>query len=489
MANKIKDSNITPGTIAADKLAGGITNSQLAGSIATSKLATDLSNASNISSGTLANARLTGSGAITINGTSIALGASGTIVAGTDWQAVKTANYTAVAGQGVFANTTGGAFTVTLPASPTTGDEVTIVDYAGTFASNNLTVARNSSKIDGATADTTLDVNRTNVRFVFIDATQGWRSVFDDVATVYGTSYINATGGTVSTVATNYKVHLFNSSGNFVVNSGAGPLAKVDYLVLGGGGGGGGNPDGGNPSGGGGGAGCYRESHSAPVSGPYSASPIATSSPLSELSPGTYPITVGAGAARGSGTTRGSSSIFSTITSAGGGNGGANPGGSGNYVGNPGGSGGGASGNGGSSNFAGGSGNTPPVSPAQGRDGGSIDGGGPGAQGDTTGGGGGASGDGANADSPNTASGRGGTGTPSAITGSAIARAGGGGGGGRDCNGVCNGAASPCGTGTAGGSATDAAANKGGGGGGRESNGQSGGAGGSGVVIIRYRFQ
>ena len=97
MANKIKDSNITPGTIAADKLAGGITNSQLAGSIATSKLATDLSNASNISSGTLANARLTGSGAITINGTSIALGASGTIVAGTDWQAVKTANYTAVA--------------------------------------------------------------------------------------------------------------------------------------------------------------------------------------------------------------------------------------------------------------------------------------------------------------------------------------------------------------------------------------------------------
>ena len=251
MANKIKDSNITPGTIAADKLAGGITNSQLAGSIATSKLATDLSNASNISSGTLANARLTGSGAITINGTSIALGASGTIVAGTDWQAVKTANYTAVAGQGVFANTTGGAFTVTLPASPTTGDEVTIVDYAGTFASNNLTVARNSSKIDGATADTTLDVNRTNVRFVFIDATQGWRSVFDDISTDYGPQYVTATGGTVSTSG-NYKIHTFNSTGNFVVSAAGSPAGsdKVSYVVVAGGGGAGHTAAGGGGAGG-----------------------------------------------------------------------------------------------------------------------------------------------------------------------------------------------------------------------------------------------
>src|SRR6056300_1360548 len=86
--------------------------------------------------------------AITINGTSIALGASGEIVAGTDWQAVKTANYTASAGQGIFANTTSGAFTVTLPSSPSQGDEVTIVDYAGTFGSNNLTVGRNGSNID-----------------------------------------------------------------------------------------------------------------------------------------------------------------------------------------------------------------------------------------------------------------------------------------------------------------------------------------------------
>ena len=72
---------------------------------------------------------------------------------GTSWQAVKTSNYTASAGQGVFANTTSSAFTVTLPASPSLGDEVTIVDYAGTFDSNALTVGRNSSKIFGADED------------------------------------------------------------------------------------------------------------------------------------------------------------------------------------------------------------------------------------------------------------------------------------------------------------------------------------------------
>ena len=58
---------------------------------------------------------------------------AGNIVAGTDWQAVKTANYTAVAGQGIFANTSGGSWTLTLPASPSAGYELTIVDYSKTF--------------------------------------------------------------------------------------------------------------------------------------------------------------------------------------------------------------------------------------------------------------------------------------------------------------------------------------------------------------------
>jgi len=93
---------------------------------------------------------------------------------GTDWQAVKTGNFTAAAGQGVFANTTSSAFTVTLPAG-TLGDEVSIIDYAGTFDSNALTVAANGSeKIAGSTDDLTISVERAGLTLVFTDGTQGW---------------------------------------------------------------------------------------------------------------------------------------------------------------------------------------------------------------------------------------------------------------------------------------------------------------------------
>jgi hypothetical protein len=93
---------------------------------------------------------------------------------GTQWQSVKTGNYTAAAGQGVFANTTSSSFTVTLPAG-TLGDEVTIVDYAGTFDSNALTVAANGSeKIFGSTDDLTVSTERAAFTLVFTDSTQGW---------------------------------------------------------------------------------------------------------------------------------------------------------------------------------------------------------------------------------------------------------------------------------------------------------------------------
>ena len=93
---------------------------------------------------------------------------------GTSWQAVKTSNFTASAGQGVFCNTSGGAFTLTLPASPSIGDEVSFIDYAGTFDTNNLTIGRNSSKILGAEADLTVAVERAANTLVFTDSTQGW---------------------------------------------------------------------------------------------------------------------------------------------------------------------------------------------------------------------------------------------------------------------------------------------------------------------------
>jgi hypothetical protein len=93
---------------------------------------------------------------------------------GTSWQAVKTGTYTAVAGEGIFANTSGGAWTLTLPASPTIGDEVSVVDYAGTFDTYNLTIGRNSKNIQGVAADLTVATERAGFTLAFTDGTQGW---------------------------------------------------------------------------------------------------------------------------------------------------------------------------------------------------------------------------------------------------------------------------------------------------------------------------
>ena len=93
---------------------------------------------------------------------------------GTSWQAVKTTAFTAVAGEGYFINTTSGAITMTLPATPTLGDEVSVIDYAGTFDTNNLTVGRNSENIQGSAADLTVATERAGFTLVYTDGTQGW---------------------------------------------------------------------------------------------------------------------------------------------------------------------------------------------------------------------------------------------------------------------------------------------------------------------------
>ena len=93
---------------------------------------------------------------------------------GTSYQAVKTSGFTAAAGEGYFCNTTSAAFTATLPSSPSLGDEVTIIDYAGTFDTNNLTVGRNSQPIMGTAADLTVSTERAAFTLVYSDSTQGW---------------------------------------------------------------------------------------------------------------------------------------------------------------------------------------------------------------------------------------------------------------------------------------------------------------------------
>jgi|TARA_B100001094_G_C18142083_1_gene778482 hypothetical protein len=93
---------------------------------------------------------------------------------GSDWL-TKTGTYTAFAGDKIFVNTSSGAFTITLPASPSAGDEVRFLDLANTFDSNNLTVARNSEKIDGATSDLTVATEGAAFALVYSGSTYGWK--------------------------------------------------------------------------------------------------------------------------------------------------------------------------------------------------------------------------------------------------------------------------------------------------------------------------
>ena len=93
---------------------------------------------------------------------------------GTSWQAVKTTGFTAVAGEGYFCDTTSAAFTATLPVG-TLGDEISFIDYAGTFDTNNLTIAPNGAeKIQGSAASLTVSVERAGLTLVYTDGTQGW---------------------------------------------------------------------------------------------------------------------------------------------------------------------------------------------------------------------------------------------------------------------------------------------------------------------------
>ena len=412
---------------------------------------------------------------ITNSGTATGFG-----ISGTDWQTEKTADFTAVSREGYFINTTGGAVTVTLPASPSVGDEVDIVDSREQFGTNAVTLNRNSSNIEGAAANLTIDTQGAKRKFVYSGATRGWIATSISVTP---DSYISATGGTATTSG-NYKIHTFNSSSNFVVaslgNSGGGGVyaSKVDYMVVAGGGAGHGKTTPGNfENGAGGGAGGFREGRV--CASAYAQSPIGAPDGLT-VAAQTYPITVGAGGAGGPlAGTAGSSSIFSTITSAGGGRGG----GGGTNTGAAGGSGGGGAGWGGGSGNAGGAGNTPPVSPPQGNTGGTGSGNGNNASG--SGGGGGAGAVGQNA--PGDTGGDGGAGVSTQISGSGVYRAGGGGGAG-GCKGCGQHGGGNGGSGS-GDNGTAATANTGGGGGGSGPGTATGKAGGSGVVIIRYKYQ
>ena len=97
-----------------------------------------------------------------------------TVSGGAAWQAVQTGNFNATAKEGYFVDTSSAAITATLPSSPTLGDFVSFIDYAGTFDTNNLTIARNGKNIQGLAEDLTVNQERAGLTLVFTDNTQGW---------------------------------------------------------------------------------------------------------------------------------------------------------------------------------------------------------------------------------------------------------------------------------------------------------------------------
>jgi hypothetical protein len=91
----------------------------------------------------------------------------------------KAALFTAVSYGKYVCNTSGGAFTVTLPATPAVGDFIEFYDYNGTWATNNLTLARSALLIDGAASDLICDINNVHVVLTYVSVAYGWQVVLN----------------------------------------------------------------------------------------------------------------------------------------------------------------------------------------------------------------------------------------------------------------------------------------------------------------------
>ena len=202
-----------------------------------------------------------------------------------EWQtaSVKTGNFSAVAGEGYLVNTTSGGITVSLPAG-TAGDQIGLVDYAGTWDSNTCTVnANGTEKIQGtASGQLLLAKDREAVSLLYTDSTQGWILTGSNDQAGAGPTYVTATGGTITTDG-DHKVHTFTSTGTFTVTCAGSATGSnsVDYLVVAGGGGGAkqsSSPQGGA---GAGGAGGLRKNYPNPATG---GTPVAATA---------YPVTIG----------------------------------------------------------------------------------------------------------------------------------------------------------------------------------------------------
>ena len=408
----------------------------------------------------------------------------------------KTASFTAVAGNGYFVNTTSASLTVTLPASPSAGDQVAIKDYAATAGTNRIVIARNSSNINGAAANADIVTSGESATLLYVDGTQGWSVIMDgNKDAAQDQRFVTATGGTITTDG-DFKIHTFTGPGTFCVSCAGSTTGStdIDYLIVAGGGGGAGGGVNINQGAGGGGAGGYRETPGTTTE--YVASPSNKNSSTLTVAATGYPVTVGAGGAGGTQPNpgrpgaNGSNSVFNSNTATGGG-GVKMPCGAPNSApaGQDGGSGGGGPSTPGIRSLAG-DGNVPAFLQVQGFPGGDGCGASPWPN-TIGGGGGGATEQGIKRNSstqsqPGIKSG--GDGATTGIKGTAAGDSFGGGGGGSSVTYGGVGGVGGGGNGSAHGpnAVGSGTANTGGGGGGGY---QNAGSGGSGVVIIRYKFQ
>ena len=134
--------------------------------------------------------RCGGTVSLACGATQTGFGRTGTV----DWcTTAKTSPFTSANGKGYFVNTSGGAVTVTLPASPSAGDIVALKDYASTWddACKAVTLARNSSKINGIEDCATLNTESQSVTLIYVDATKGWQDIHDSTASVIGGTFYN----------------------------------------------------------------------------------------------------------------------------------------------------------------------------------------------------------------------------------------------------------------------------------------------------------
>jgi len=111
-------------------------------------------------------------GHVTVLG-SIDLDARYGSIGGTIWS-LKSANYTSVSNDGLFADTSGGVFTILLPVSPIIGDTVSFSDPSSSWGTNNLTIGRNGQYINGLAEDLTCDIEKCNIKLIFCNVTYGW---------------------------------------------------------------------------------------------------------------------------------------------------------------------------------------------------------------------------------------------------------------------------------------------------------------------------